>query len=215
MKLIEPRSQLLIICILSVSTIISIFYIDFDLLKVINTLYLSKIINTILNNMKFLESEYFLYFVVLIFFLLYLCLFGNGKITGVRWRFFVYLFFWFIFTLVIKNGLKIFFGRFVPSNFLYGICSDGCTNYGFNWFTDLPYYHGSFPSGHCVALTFCAVWLSCFINNFSFLVYLIPILIIPPLVIANYHFLSDCLAGILIGYLCGVFSVRAWIKQYN
>jgi membrane-associated phospholipid phosphatase len=110
----------------------------------------------------------------------------------------------------IKTYLKLAFGRTWPETWIYGnpsLIDDGV--YGFN-----PFHGGfgytSFPSGHITAV--CAVvsvlW-SCYPKwRWSYL--LLVLVISVALVAANYHFLSDVIAGAYLGASVGWAATTMW-----
>ena len=102
-----------------------------------------------------------------------------------------------------KNGLKQIFGRTWPETWVNNNPSfirDGV--YGFNWFHDGAAYR-SFPSGH-MALT-CALaavlWIA--YPRGRPLWALLVLAVAVGLVGANYHFLSDVIAGSFVGASTG------------
>ena len=102
----------------------------------------------------------------------------------------------------IKNELKFIFGRTWPETWYQNnpsFISDGV--YGFNWFHGGQAY-ASFPSGHMTAI--CAV-VSVFWIYYPQLrsVYLGALV---ALVGADFHFLSDCIAGSLLGVSIGLMA---------
>ena len=106
----------------------------------------------------------------------------------------------------IKNELKFVFGRTWPETWYQNnpsFISDGI--YGFNWFHGGQAY-ASFPSGHMTAI--CAV-VSVFWIYYPQLrvIYLTIVLAgLVSLVGANFHFLSDCIAGAFLGVSIGLMA---------
>jgi len=110
----------------------------------------------------------------------------------------------------IKTYLKIAFGRTWPETWIYGnpsLIHDGV--YGFN-----PFHGGfgytSFPSGHTTAV--CAVasvlWI-CY-PKWRWLYLVSALAISVGLVAANYHFLSDVIAGAYLGASMGWAATTMW-----
>jgi membrane-associated phospholipid phosphatase len=113
-------------------------------------------------------------------------------------------------TLVIKDQLKVLFGRTWPETWGPGILSFVQNNvYGFHYFQAGPAFE-SFPSGHAaVAAAFLSViWLL-----FPRLRVVSTLGIIAAdlgLVLFNLHFLSDVIAGSFVGISIGLFTVALW-----
>jgi membrane-associated phospholipid phosphatase len=103
-----------------------------------------------------------------------------------------------------KNELKLLFGRPWPETWVGdnpSFIRDGI--YGFFFF------HGgdgwaSFPSGHTTLVTapMSVLWLG--VPRLRWLAVLLTVLVIVGLIGLDYHFLSDCLAGIAVGTVTGV-----------
>jgi membrane-associated phospholipid phosphatase len=111
---------------------------------------------------------------------------------------------------VVKDQLKHVFGRTWPETWVRNNPSfirDGA--YGFNPFQGGPGY-ASFPSGHTTAV--CAVmtvlWI-CY-PKFRLLYALCVAAVAIGLVGANYHFLSDVIAGAFLGVSIGWLTVSIW-----
>jgi membrane-associated phospholipid phosphatase len=103
----------------------------------------------------------------------------------------------------IKNQLKVVFGRTWPETWVHdnpSLIRDGV--YGFN-----PLHGGagyaSFPSGHTTAVlaVMSVLWI-CY-PRFRFLYALVAGLVVVGLIGADYHFLSDCIAGAFLGASTG------------
>ena len=109
-----------------------------------------------------------------------------------------------IVTQGIKTLLKYIFGRTGPDTIMATAWPDWLTG-GFNWF-----YKGasSFPSGHMATL--CAVlavlWLCYPRGKQLYLTAALAIAVV--LIAANFHFVSDVIAGAFLGA-----SVALWITQ--
>jgi membrane-associated phospholipid phosphatase len=110
----------------------------------------------------------------------------------------------------IKSQLKLAFGRLWPDTWVANNPSfihDGA--YGFNFFHGGAGY-ASFPSGHMAAT--CAVisvlWIM--VPKLRPLYALIVLAVAAGLVGANYHFLSDVIAGGFVGASTGWMTVALW-----
>jgi membrane-associated phospholipid phosphatase len=110
----------------------------------------------------------------------------------------------------IKNQLKIVFGRTWPETWVRNnpsLIQDGV--YGFH-----PFHMGSayesFPSGHTTAVVavMSVLWI-CY-PRFRILYALIVAAVMIGLIGANFHFLSDCIAGGFIGASTGWIVVKLW-----
>lgn len=107
-----------------------------------------------------------------------------------------------------KNSFKIVFARNWPETFF-------CNNpslinnhvYGFHWF-DRNMAFTSFPSGHTtIAFAFATAMWSLF-PRFRLLWGLLPSLVAIGQVALYYHFVSDVIAGALLGTLVGLATCR-------
>ena len=115
-------------------------------------------------------------------------------------------------TLELKTGLKIIFGRYWPTTWIAGNLSlihDGI--YGFHWWHGWG-NQGGFPSGHTTYTLFCCTCLYLTLPRLKYLWLLLALLIPSCLIILNYHFLGDCLAGIGLGSFSALLSARLWQK---
>ena len=106
----------------------------------------------------------------------------------------------------IKSELKFVFGRTWPESWYQNnpsFISDGI--YGFNWFHGGQAY-ASFPSGHMAAV--CAVisvfWI--YYPQLQVIYLTIVLAILAGLVGADFHFLSDCIAGAFLGASIGLIA---------
>jgi len=110
----------------------------------------------------------------------------------------------------IKNQLKIVFGRTWPETWVRNnpsLIQDGV--YGFN-----PFHTGagfeSFPSGHTTAIVavMSVLWI-CY-PRFRILYALFTAAVVIGLIGADFHFVSDCIAGAFIGASTGWIVVTLW-----
>ena len=106
----------------------------------------------------------------------------------------------------IKSELKFVFGRTWPETWYQNnpsFISDGV--YGFNWFHGGQGY-ASFPSGHMTAI--CAVvsvfWL--YYPQLRSIYSIVALGVLVGLVGADFHFLSDCIAGAFLGVSIGLMA---------
>jgi membrane-associated phospholipid phosphatase len=109
-----------------------------------------------------------------------------------------------------KNQLKFLFGRTWPETWVQNNASfirDGA--YGFNLFHGGSEY-ASFPSGH--AAVTCAVisvlWIS--YPKLRPLYLMVALTVVIGLVGANFHFLSDVIAGAFVGTSTGWMAMALW-----
>ena len=115
-----------------------------------------------------------------------------------------------LFAEAIKNELKFVFGRTWPetwTNHNPSFIGDGV--YGFNVFHAGSAYQ-SFPSGHmsaaCAAMT--VLWL--YYPRWRGLYGILAVAVGVGLVGANYHFLSDVIAGTFVGISTGAIATAIW-----
>jgi membrane-associated phospholipid phosphatase len=108
-----------------------------------------------------------------------------------------------------KDMLKLAFGRTWPETFVYGNPSfirDGA--FGFS-----PFHGGqgwaSFPSGHDAVICAAAGALWVLAPRLRPLYVLMAVLVSVGLLGADYHWLSDILAGALVGWVLGLFIAKA------
>jgi membrane-associated phospholipid phosphatase len=109
-----------------------------------------------------------------------------------------------------KSKLKLVFGRTWPDNWRptnLSLIHDGV--YGFHLFHSGPAYE-SFPSGHAttVAAVTSVVWL--LYPQLRIVCAGCTVTASAMLVILNFHFLSDVVAGAFVGISTGLFSVSLW-----
>lgn len=106
-----------------------------------------------------------------------------------------------VITLFIKEQLKFVFGRYWPTTWIDNNPSLLRDNvYGFNWFHAGSAYQ-SFPSGHTAMMSAAMTVLWVAYPRLRWFAALIVILMFFSQVVLYYHFLSDAIAGGLLGYL--------------
>ena len=106
-----------------------------------------------------------------------------------------------------KNQLKYDFGRTWPETWVNNnpsLISNGA--YGFNFFHGGPGY-ASFPSGHMTAMCAVASVLWIYYPKFRALYALVVAAVAIGLLGADYHFLSDIIAGSFLGSVTGWLAV--------
>lgn len=104
----------------------------------------------------------------------------------------------------IKNELKFMFGRTWPETWHQNNPSfihDGV--YGFNWFHGGDAYQ-SFPSGHMTAICAIASVLWIYYPRLRSIYLIVGVAAVVGLVGANFHFLSDTVAGAFVGASTGL-----------
>jgi membrane-associated phospholipid phosphatase len=116
----------------------------------------------------------------------------------------------FVFSEAAKNQLKFIFGRTWPETWVQNnpsFIKDG--TYGFNFMSAGSAYQ-SFPSGHTAAI--CAVMSVVWIQypKLRALCSFAVILVVTGLIGANYHFISDVVAGGFIGISAGWLITTIW-----
>jgi membrane-associated phospholipid phosphatase len=113
-------------------------------------------------------------------------------------------------TVALKNFFKLAFGRIWPETWINdnpSFIRDGV--YGFN-----PFHGGkgfaAFPSGHMAAICFAmtVLWI-CYPRLRAAYAVMIAVVAIG-LMGANYHFLSDVIAGSFLGVSIGCFAIALW-----
>jgi membrane-associated phospholipid phosphatase len=110
-------------------------------------------------------------------------------------------------TNIVNDALKLLFGRTWPEYLFPSFIGQGV--YGFH-----PFHHGygykSFPSGHAAAV--CALlsvaWK--FYPRFRYLYAFTAISFSTLLVVMNFHFLADVMAGAFLGSSIGVACCAVW-----
>jgi len=111
---------------------------------------------------------------------------------------------------VMKNQLKFIFGRTWPETWVQNNPSfirDGA--FGFN-FMHVGAGYQSFPSGHAAAIgaVISVIWI--WYPKLRALCALVVLAVAAALIGANYHFLSDVIAGLFAGISTGWFATAIW-----
>ena len=113
----------------------------------------------------------------------------------------------------IKSELKFVFGRTWPETWHQNNPSfihDGV--YGFNWFHGGDAYQ-SFPSGHMTAVCAVASVLWIYYPRLRFIYLAVVFATFVELVGANFHFLSDVIAGIFVGASTGLMVKKLFAQR--
>ena len=108
---------------------------------------------------------------------------------------------------LLLGPLKFAFGRTWPRYHEPSLIHDGV--YGFNFFHAGNAFE-SFPSGHVGSICALLVVLWMFYPRFRLVYAACVAAMAIPLVVANYHFLSDVIAGGFLGSSTAVLVVSAW-----
>lgn len=113
-------------------------------------------------------------------------------------------------TETMKNQLKFIFGRTWPESWYQNnpsFIQDGI--YGFNWFHSGDMYQ-SFPSGHMAAICAVASVLWSYYPRLRPILFIATLAALVGLVGANFHFLSDALAGAFVGASTGLMTTTLY-----
>jgi membrane-associated phospholipid phosphatase len=108
----------------------------------------------------------------------------------------------------LKDIFKVIFGRYWPATFV-------CNNpslvsnhvYGFQWFKSGSAY-ASFPSGHTTFIFSFSISMWFLFPKLRWLWFLLAFLVVVGQIGMYYHFLSDVIAGALLGSLVGFYIIR-------
>ncbi len=117
-------------------------------------------------------------------------------------------------SIFLKDSLKVIFGRYWPNTFT-------CNNpslldhgvFGFNWFTQGQAY-ASFPSGHATLIFAFAVSMWSLYPKFRWVWVALPACVVIGQVGMYFHFMSDVIAGGLLGSLVAVLNLK-YLAQKN
>lgn len=192
------------------ATFIAVFWLDKPLFTFVNyhNLYESSGLAGIERLFPWLTTEYFILTIALIAFII--CIRNYYKLqTGKMYLLLIYLITSLVLTIKLKVVMNLLFGRCSPKTVISNLCALNNGSFGFNGFSLLGGFAG-FPSGHCTILAFCATWIIYAKPKISIFIWGIMLVLICSLILTNYHFLSDCLGGCTLGYICGVISIKLW-----
>jgi membrane-associated phospholipid phosphatase len=125
------------------------------------------------------------------------------------------LIYWLTATLVsayaVALVLKFIFGRAGPRLWIKSNFSD--SDYGFFWLQGIHKNYQLFPSGHMVLLLTLATIAWFKLPIWRTHIFILSALAMISIIVLNYHFLSDCIAGAYLGYIAGQLSVY-FLKKY-
>ncbi|WP_434135003.1 phosphatase PAP2 family protein [Pseudomonas luteola] len=108
----------------------------------------------------------------------------------------------------VKDSLKPVFGRYWPETWTHGNPSLIHNQaYGFNWFHGGDWY-ASFPSGHTTVAYAAAVAIALCWPRLRGLAVVIAAVVPVGLLLCNYHFFSDVVAGGLLGASVAVLVIK-------
>ena len=122
----------------------------------------------------------------------------------------IYFIFVVLIALWIKTKLKIFFGRDWPLRWggsHLGLIPDGI--YQFN-ILNSKFWQGSFPSGHATLVATASIIMYLLYPRAKYLWLILALVVIIAILMLNYHFIGDCLAGVALGGLCAYYGVAAY-----
>lgn len=106
---------------------------------------------------------------------------------------------------VFRTSVGDIFGRYWPETWFHNPSFIGTGVYGFRFFSGGDDV-GSFPSGHCARIfAFASVWWIA-LPRTRVLVALVALPLAASLVLMNYHFVSDAIAGSVLGALVGAYA---------
>ncbi len=117
----------------------------------------------------------------------------------------------------LKDELKVIFGRLWPATWINNNLSwlhDRA--YGFNFFHGNNAAYQSFPSGHTAAIFAVMSVLWIVYPKYRWLSVLTCTMVISGLIVMDYHFVGDIIAGAFLGTICGVLShwcLTPWAKE--
>lgn len=118
-------------------------------------------------------------------------------------------------TFLINQQLKFIFGRYWPQTWIHGNPSLITDNaYGFNFFHSDNWY-GSFPSGHSAYTFTIAVTLWIIFPRLRILAVCLPFFTIIGQLTMNYHFVSDVVAGSMLGTLIAYCTANYSLKNLS
>ncbi len=103
-------------------------------------------------------------------------------------------------SFIVKSLCKYVFGRINTREWLIRPES-----YGFHWFHGGGAY-GGFPSGHMAVFTALTAALWRFYPRQRSILLLLPLFLAVALVVTNYHFLSDVIAGAYLGVIVEIYA---------
>jgi membrane-associated phospholipid phosphatase len=108
---------------------------------------------------------------------------------------------------LIMPPLKFLFGRTWPQYARPSLIGDGV--YGFHFLHSGPGFE-SFPSGHMASISALITVLWIYYPKYGPIYAAVIAAMAGGLIVGNYHFVSDVLAGSFVGFSTGVFVVSLW-----
>lgn len=106
-----------------------------------------------------------------------------------------------------RNSLGELFGRYWPTTWFGNKSLIGTDTYGFHFFQSGD-EEGSFPSGHAARIFgFATVWWIA-MPRIRWLLVLVGAPMLVALILLNYHFVSDVIAGSFLGAIVAVYAAR-------
>lgn len=137
------------------------------------------------------------------------CLLKHKNIRSPYARFF-HLIGWTVpLSFILKTILKYVFGMVNTRVWLANKAE-----YGFHWFQGNGNY-GGFPSGHMAVFTVVAIAFVRFFPRFRFVGLFLLLMLAAALIVADYHFLSDVIAGTYLGLMVDDFTRRVLEDREN
>lgn len=145
---------------------------------------------------------------------IFLLLIPTHKHVMARVCFFLYFLVLLVLVELIRIKLGIIFGRNWPLTWAgsgaYGSLVDN-NQYAFHFFQSESHWKGSFPSGHSMVITAISCTMYLVYNRFKYL-WMAPMIAMPIcLVLLNYHYLGDCLAGIGLSVLFSYYGFVGYL----
>lgn len=175
--------------------LISVFFIDKPLALYIHREHFSHI------HWLMYVTEYSPNHIIIPFCILMLFIFRTKPAFGSKLIILCYLIAIFMLTMFIKTKLKIAFGRTWPETWhgsgVYGSLIQN-HNDSFHLFK-LKTWPGSFPSGHATFISLICVSMFLILERFKFLWLSMMLIMEAAILLLNYHYLGDFMAGLALG----------------
>lgn len=200
--------------ILLVLALISVLFFDHDIYSSINFyLHHGQFHSSQLKGKSFIYEFVTAEFTLLGFvaILIIMMLYDSKRINSNLW-FMIFIVYQAICLIIInyaKIYLKYFFARCVPEICYLPEYQSMVDLWGFHWFS---FDFASFPSGHSMFMGYCFLWSRAIPSRFSNFVSWVFVSLVAGMILFNYHFLGDCLAGSALGLMWGSFFLLIWSK---
>jgi membrane-associated phospholipid phosphatase len=107
----------------------------------------------------------------------------------------------------LANALKIVFGRWRPAAFISGDLS------GFEWF-EKGWVRASFPSGHATTAAAASLVLAIWFPRLRWPILMLGVAIAATRIVLEAHYLTDVIAGWLLGASCVMAALWIWWKVH-